>query len=452
MSPNLTVDARLSPSDGERLGAEIAEICGYIHAATCHLLDLLRTFDAERYWEELGFPSCAHWLNFACGFGLHSARERLRVAHALGGLPKIRTEFAAGRLSYSKVRAMTRVADAENEDFLLMVAKHGTAHHVEKLVSKYSRAEKLQNPDYTENLHRNRELTYYYDDDGCLVVKARLPAEQGELVVKALEMAMEDTPDVRPKGTWPAGTSGDDTVEREPVAARRADALTEVAETYLNNSKNSGSTADRYQVVIHVGPHSDISAGAAPGRDSHLENGPHVPAGTSRRIGCDCSRTIIHEDEKGEPLSIGRRSRSIPPAIRRALQARDGGCRFPGCTHTKFVDGHHIRHWADGGETSLDNLVLLCRHHHRLVHEGGFDCRRSKSGEVWFEDRRNQRLRDHPPMNSISPEDSLTWMYREFDKAFITHESCAAKWHAGEQMDYEHAVWLMLASRDAGAT
>lgn len=432
MPSNALVDTRFLQSDGERLGARISELCGYIHAATCHLLDLLREFDKERYWETLGFPSCAHWMNFACGFGLNAARERLRVAHALGDLPKTHAWFAEGRLSFSKVRAITRVANADNEDFLLMVAEHGTAHHLEKLVAKYRRVEKLQDADYAEEIHHNREVTYYYDHDGCLVLQARLPVEQGELVLKALEMAMEAQEDVRPRGTWPAGTSE----EREPVAACRADALAEVAETYMNNSENAGSTADRYQVIVHVG--------AAHGRDNHLADGPHVTAVTSKRIACDCSRTIIHEDANGQPLSIGRRSRSIPPAMRRALQSRDGGCRFPGCTHTKFVDGHHIKHWADGGETSLDNLVLLCRHHHRLVHEGGFDCKRSADGEIWFEDQRNQRLRDQPPLNSTSLEDSLAWMHREFEQAFITHESCTAKWHAGEDMDYEHAVWLMF--------
>lgn len=108
----------------------------------------------------------------------------------------------------------------------------------------------------------------------------------------------------------------------------------------------------------------------------------------------DCDRTIvtINEDKTGEPLSIGRRSRSIPPAIRRALRNRDGGCRFPGCTNTRFVDGHHIKHWADGGETGLDNLVLLCRHHHHLVHESGFTCERSMQGELFFKDERRRTL------------------------------------------------------------
>ena len=416
-------------SDSEKLGDEITELCGYIYAATHHLLELIREFDEMRYWEDLGFQSCAHWMNFKCGFGMNSARERLRVAHALGGLPKISEKFSAGAISYSKVRAITRVANEANEEYLLMVATHGTAHHVERLVAQYRRAKMLQDTEFAMDLHEKREVTYYYDHDGRLVMKARIPADQGELIVKALEMAMEED-------FVGAHVAGDVTAETS-IAARRADALCEIAETYMNNSENSGSTADRYQVVVHVGA---CLAGDI----------PHVTAETSRRIACDCSTTTIKEDENGEPLNIGRRSRTIPPPMRRALKARDGGCRFPGCTNHKFVDGHHIIHWADGGETSLENLVLLCRHHHHLVHEGGFDCKRSKDGEIYFLDQRERGLEPFSTPKDTTPEESLAWMYRKFadkevyPKGTWTAETPAAKWYAGEKMDMEHAVSLMF--------
>ncbi len=423
------------PSDSEKLGDEITELCGYIYAATYHLLELIREFDEKQYWAELGFHSCAHWLNFKCGFGMNSARERLRVAHALSGLPKISEKFSAGAISYSKVRAITRVADESNEDYLLMVATHGTAHHVERLVSQYRRAKKLQDTDFAMDLHGKREVTYYYDHDGCLVMKARIPADQGELIVKALEMAIEED--------FVGARLAGDTEEPEPIAARRADALCQIAETYMNNSENSGSTADRYQVVVHVGARP-AAQGHAASDHPHLENGPHVSAVTSRRVACDCSSTVIKEDEHGEPLSIGRRSRSIPPPIRRALKARDGGCRFPGCTNHKFVDGHHIIHWADGGETSLANLVLLCRHHHHLVHEGGFDCKRSKDGEIFFLNQRERRIEQFAASTGTTLEKSLAWMYRKHAGASINSESCTAKWYAGEEVEWDHAVSLMF--------
>ena len=156
MSSNVLTDPRFGQSEGEKLGDEITELCGYIYAATHHLLELIREFDKQQYWAELGFQSCAHWLNFKCGFGMNAARERLRVAHALAELPKIDEAFSRGALSFSKVRAMTRVADESNEAYLLMVATHGTAHHVERLVSQVRRAKKLQDAEFANDLYEKR--------------------------------------------------------------------------------------------------------------------------------------------------------------------------------------------------------------------------------------------------------------------------------------------------------
>jgi hypothetical protein len=451
-------------SEAEQLGEQITELCSYIYAAESRLLTLIRKFDDKEHWARLGFCSCAHWLNFNCGIGMNAAREKVRVANALAKLPKMDEKFSKGELSYSKVRAITRIADETNEDYLLMIAKHGTAHHVEKLVSKYRTAKRVQDASVANEQHRDRELSHYYDHDGCLVIKARLPAEQGALIVKALEMAMDKDFVGAPHGrdrVPPSGTNGmalpQEAEEPEPIATRRADALANIAETYMNNSESSGSTADRYQVVVHVvgaasehvveelvgAPHGcDRGHVSIPLEGSPLlQDGIDVTAETSRRIACDCSVVGIKEDENGEPLSIGRRSRSIPPPMRRALGTRDGGCRFPGCTNTRFVDGHHIRHWADGGETSLDNLVLLCRHHHHLVHEGGFDCKKSADGEIYFTDQRHEALPNWAELPRLASEHDIEqWMDREFFEATAEGEGCSAQWYAGEQMDWNMAV------------
>ena len=379
MSASVHYEPRFAKTQAEKLGQRITELCAYINAATAEFIQLIGEFDDNRYWEAEGFPSCVSWLNFHCGLGPGAAREHLRVAHALGSLPKISERFSDGRLTYSKVRAMTRVARPENEDFLLMVAKHGTAAHVERLVSQYRRVEKLRHPDIAQEMYLAREVTYHYDDDGCLVMKAKMPAEIGEIIVKALERAMDE----------------------QTVGARSRQA----------------------------GP--------------RLAGDEGVSAETSERLSCDCSKCTIEEDESGDPLNIGRKSRQIPPAMRRALWARDGGCRFPGCTNHKFVDGHHIKHWQDGGETSLDNLVLLCRFHHHLVHEGGFDCKKSKEAEIYFEDKREQRLKDIQESEPVSIEETLAWMYRKYADGDVSAETCKAKWHAGETMDTDYAVWVM---------
>ena len=337
--------------------------------------------------------------------------------------------FSKGELSYSKVRAVTRVADEKNEEQLLNFALHGTANQVERLVAQYRRFGHLQDEDCVHRQYVERAVTYYYDEVGSLVMKVKLPAEQGEMVVKALEKMMDV--DFKEPVDVSAETSDDDEQEaaKSPAAARRADALAHVAQHYLNNSDGSGSAADRYQVVVHVGNNESIQP--------QIENGPHVSAETSKRVACDCSTVTLIEDDQGEPLSIGRRSRTIPPSIKRALVARDGGCRFPGCTNQRFVVGHHIKHWADGGETSLDNLVLLCEHHHHLVHEGGFDCRKSEGNEIYFVDTRNEPLGNISRPRPISIENSLNWMRRRFAHARVTPETCISGPGAGERVNWK---------------
>jgi hypothetical protein len=438
-------------TEGVRLGAEITELCGYIYAATYRLLVLIREFDQQGYWEWPGLCSCAHWLNFKCGIGMNAAREKVRVAHALAGLPKISEAFRKGELSYSKVRAMTRIADTSNEDYLLMIARHGTAHHVEQLVSKYRRCKRLQETATANAQHLAREVICRYDTDGTVVIEARLPAEQGELVMKALELAMERRQtDLRAASRESKNAAGAARTV-EPFDAKRADALTEIAESYLNHGATSASTADRYQVVVHVSAETlkqdpDVSAETSAhinAGTSHIEGGPMIAAETSRRIACDCSRVPLVEDDDGEPLSIGRKSRSIPPAIRRALRARDDGCRFPGCTHKYFIDGHHIRHWADGGDTSLDNLVQLCRRHHRLVHEGGVACERLPDGRIVFRDRWNQFLSDVavlPAIHDAETGEQNAWMTARLSDLDIDERTCVPKWYAGETIDWKLAV------------
>ena len=264
---------------------------------------------------------------------------------------------------------MTRVADAGNEDYLLMIAKHGTAHHVEKLVSKYSTCKRLQEQQNANQQHEMRNLSYHYDDDGSLVIKGRFPPEQGALILKALEMAMERQ--------FKESTGQDESevtgAAHESFNTRRADAMLEVAESYLNHGPTSAWTADRYQVVVHVSAETlrkestpdevteaaDVTAvtsGYINADLSHLEDGPHVSAETSRRIACDGAITGLLEDNEGEPLSIGRKTRAIPPARRRELRARDYACRFPGCSNTQFIDGTT----SSTGPTAARRVWITC--------------------------------------------------------------------------------------------
>ena len=413
----------------EKLGAEITELYALITAATYDLLVKIREFDAAELWAGPGLCSCAHWLNWQCGIGMNAAREKVRVARALAVLPKISEAFRLGKVSYSKVRAMTRVATPDNEDYLLMIAEHGTAHHVETLVRGYRRAKRLNDPELANAQHDSRSFEYHWDDDGSLVFKGRLPAEVGAMLMQALSKAVNRADD-----------DTDVTAEtREPVSARRADAIEEMAESYLANGPATSSSAERYQVMLHVTAETSASSQMGCGE---IEAGPGVTAETSKRICCDTSVSRIVADKDGEPLSIGRKSRVIPPAMRRALKARDRQCRFPGCTHRHFIDGHHIHHWSEGGETSLDNLVLLCRHHHRLVHEGGFGCERDASGKIVFTDPAGMKIETSGSANRRYRGNFVPHLRERLEDRHIHAQTVVSGW-TGESMDLDLAVRLL---------
>jgi hypothetical protein len=425
------------PSDAdelpiEQLEAQITELAGHLNAAHYRWLLLIREFDRRVGWGDGKLASCAHWLNFKCGLNLGAAREKVRVAHALSDLPLISASMACGELSYSKVRALTRVASRATEKDLLNIALHGTAHHVEKTVRLFRRAMQAEELSREASQQANRALSYYYDEDGSLILKARIPALGGALVVKALQAAMAQLPDTEVVV---------ETSETLPLshAARRADALVRMAESSLKRKGSDSRTAEHYQVVVHVD--AETLRADAPGR-SHVEHGPTLPVETIRRIGCDASLIAVLENQEGKVLNVGRKTRSIPPAIRRALAARDPGCQFPGCTFTRFLDAHHIEHWANGGETKLTNLVTLCRWHHRLVHEGEIQVKPRSAGGWRFSKPDGQEF--HP----VDADALIEYAGTEIETDHrarglsITANTAATRWR-GERMDYDLAIFLL---------
>ncbi len=394
-----------------------------------------------------------------------AAREHVRVAHALEQLPKLSDAMRRGRVSYSKVRAVTRVATPETERSLLDVALAGTAAHVERVVRAWRRTDRAAEAYDDHRQQANRALHTWVDDDGMVVLRGRLTPEVGSVFRRALEAAVGadraatvdggsgaeeaavDASDAVDEAVA-AGSARADTVDEaagveRSFGQRQADALGRLAECALAGGLDRGTAGDRYQVVLHVdaetlaggaasdgqepgacGPDADgadagdavpaetrdraagspgvlagsgdagsagtDSAGAG-GTDAHGDvpaetrrtvrcaaascPGPHaerrqaalaedggirVAQETARRIACDAATVTMRHGPVGGVLDVGRRTRTISPALRRALAARDGQCRFPGCA-ARRCDGHHIRHWADGGETALSNLVLLCR-------------------------------------------------------------------------------------------
>jgi uncharacterized protein DUF222/HNH endonuclease len=419
----------------DRLGEEIAELSAHLEAATAQLLDLIREFDARGGWNH-GFSSCAEWLSWRVGVDPGAARERVRVARALGSLPLIAKALARGELSYAKVRALTRVATPETEERLLAVGRAGTAAHVERIVRGWRRVDALAEAREAARLHKSRAVHVYQDEDGMVVIRGRLTAEAGAVLMQALAAARE-TLYQRSRGADPAN---DVPVITPSTAQLQADALALLAETALHHDLDPGAPGERYQVVVHVDA-SALADPEAPGQ-SVLEGGAHVPAETSRRLACDASRVVMRHDADGRIVEVGARTRTIPPAIRRALHHRDRGCRFPGCA-VSFGQGHHIRHWAQGGPTTLSNLAMLCRRHHRAIHEEGYQIERRPDGELRFRRPDGRLLPDVPPPQTV-PDDPVRALRRRNVGAglHLGADTLRPGW-LGEPLDVGYAISVL---------
>ena len=537
--------------DVDRLGDRIAELSARIQAATYALLVLIRQFDERGGWQAGGFHSCAHWLSWRTGLAPGAAREKVRVAQALAALPRISAAMQRGQVSYSKVRALTRVATPESEAALLDLALAGTAVHVEQVTRAWRRVDRAAEIAEDGRRHAHRELRTWIDDDGMVVIRGRLAPEVGAAVLRALDAASEQL------RTQAADAPEEDTPELS-AEQRRADALGRVAEAALAAKLDPGTAGDRYQVVLHVdaetlapdaaADRNGVSAGTPPaavsangadrpadvpagtsgpatadtashtayvpagtfsvirptatGRaaasDGDLERqaadsakvranvAPYVPAGTSRptdaadeprpedaaapaargqaaledagglrvsaataqRLACDAGKVVMTHGAGGQVLDVGRKTRTVPPALRRALAARDRRCRFPGCT-ARRCDAHHVRHWAYGGATRLDNLVQLCRRHHRAVHEGGLRVTLDDAtGAVRFTQADGRPLPESPRWAgaALAPVDARL----AAAGVEIGPETAAPRWD-GERLDLDWTIDVLWRPRNGPA-
>jgi 5-methylcytosine-specific restriction endonuclease McrA len=422
----------------DRLGDQIAELSAHLDAATCSLLALIREFDARGGWNT-GFRSCAEWLAWRVGLDPGAARERVRVARALGALPVLSEALAKGELSYAKVRALTRVATPETEARLVAVGRAGTAAHVERIVRDWRRVDRRAEAREAARHHASRALHVHRDDDGTVVLRGRLTPEVGELFLRALDAAREALYQRRRAGV---PTASDPAAEPPTGPQQRADALALLAETALHHELDPGSPGERYQVVVHV----DAAVLADPDQpgQSVLEDGVHVSAETSRRLACDASRVVMRHDQDGRVVEIGARTRTIPPALRRALHHRDRSCRFPGCS-VRFGQGHHVRHWAQGGPTTLSNLALLCRRHHRAVHEEGYQVERTPE----FRRPDGRVLPDVSPPPVVPADPVVAMRARHSAQGLALHARTGLAGWLGERLDVGWAIDVLhpLATR-----
>ena len=426
--------------DLARLGDRIAELAAGINAAEAQMMTLIADFDRRGGWKD-GFGSCAEWLAWKIGIKIGPARERVRAARALENLPQTAGALREGSISYAKVRALTRVATPESEATLLEFARAGSAANLEQKVRMWKKLSRNEELTAEQARHRSRAFSVFVDGDGMYVVKGRLEPEVGAVLMRAVEAASDAlfrAEGGAARGGQVAGGSAGAAATREAgpdgprpkPKQRRADAVGLLAERALaagfgggescatpeggptggpdsERYAESGTRAERYQVMVHCDA-ATLAAEGEPGR-SDLD-GIRVSAETSRRMACDAAVVAMVHAKDGSMLSVGRRTRTIPPHIRRALEERDRGCRFPGCG-CRFTEVHHVKHWADGGETSLGNTILLCRRHHRAVHEGQVQLSVATDGTVVFFTPTGKMLADAPkqvwsdlaPVPSVHP-------------------------------------------------
>jgi Domain of unknown function (DUF222) len=429
----------------EELGQEIAVLAVHIDAATHRLLECIRHFDETCGWYQQGARSCAHWLAWRVGWDPATAREKVRVARALGKLPAIDQALETGKLSYAKARALTRIAKPETEAELVAMSAYATGAQLERLCRGYRRALAGDDPSAPEERTvRRRDLP-----GGMVRLEITLHPDEADLVMRALDCAREVK-----HASEPAAASADVATptdgapcDRDNVSAEtshwpsRADAMVAVAEGYLTGNTGTGKGGERFQVMIHVdqdplAPDGTLAA--------TLNDGSRVSAETFRRIACDCGLVAVSGNAANtQQLNIGRRSRQIPPAIRRALSLRDRGCRFPGCTNTRFLHGHHLRHWLHGGETSLGNLVQLCTAHHHLVHEGGWSAHLDADGALAFTAPDGRALPPEPPREMV--DDAVAFLReRAADQGLeLGAETNLPEWD-GNVVNYDWAVGAMI--------
>ncbi|PZA19843.1 HNH endonuclease [Modestobacter versicolor] len=435
----------------EELGREIRSGAVRLAAATAAWLELVAEFDEREGWGEVGVQSCAHWLAWQCGMSPGAAREHVRVARSLRGLPVTAAAFSAGRLSYSKVRAITRVADAGTEIELVELATHATASQVERVVRAWRRSDEVDEGRVAEK----RSFQWHWDADGMLTLQVRMDGESGAALLAAVEsLAERDARRERAAATRAAATdqapvddcpADPDAFPRERMSARRCRALGQLAEAAADADRRAGDPPRR-EVVVHVD--ADVLADDAAAGRAHLEGGPALAPAQVRRMVCEAALTVIVERD-GQPLALGRRRRLATRAQRRALLARDGGCARPGCTETRIerLHAHHLRPWRLGGRTDVSGMVLLCDVDHGLVHDEELVMTR-RGRELVVHDRTGRRV------------------WAPADTAFLDGVPAAARGAGplltlvpgpasgtempagGERIDLQHVVWALLVHRD----
>lgn len=369
----------------EKLARSIVEAAADVAAATARWLALVAEFDREEAYLEWECHSTAHWLIWKCGMAESTARQHVLVARALEELPHIAGAFARGEVSYCKVRALVRMATPDTEAELLELARVCTGTQLAKIARAYRRA--------TRDPERPRppRVEVDWDDDGDMVLTAKLPADVGLQFLRAMHVAATVAAGESEELTEAGRGDVDEKARQRRVG--KVVAFGTMVELALAGAGDAAASPPPPELVVTVSADelrslADEDGAREPAGDAGDEPLPGRRGLTrhmARRLACDATTATLVHDGRGSPLDLGRRSRTANPALRMALHQRSGGtCEFPGCSHRRFLHAHHIEHWADGGPTTLSNLVNLCSWHHRLLHEGRYRVRVGADGRLRF--------------------------------------------------------------------
>jgi hypothetical protein len=358
-------DTRPQDMDDHALVEAVTALGAHLAAGTARLLEVVSEAEKRGLPGSWDAKDAGQWLSWLTGFSPSKARDHAVVAGAIDDFPETKKALSSGEISFDQAKAITRSERPDHEDELVELAKSTTAGQLMSVVSAYRRASA---PGHADAAYERRYLHYFFDDHDSFVLTGRLAKDDGAIVAKAIEVFRDEF------------YRANDREQYLPQEKLSADALVAVADAALG-SDNKRSGADATQVVVHVD--ADALVTDDPDARCEIAGAGGIATATARRLGCDASIvTMIEKD--GQPLSVGRKTRKVPHGIRRALMARDQMCKFWGCTHARYTDAHHIEYWTEGGETSLDNLMLLCRFHHRLVHERGYRIERDNDENVDF--------------------------------------------------------------------
>ena len=461
--------------DVDALGDQIAEMSAHIDAAMHRLLAAIREFDSASGWHVQGALSCAHWLAWRVGWDLRTARERVRVARKLAELPLVDQELRRGAMSYSQARAISRVATADNEKLWVGYAKHMPASQLDTLCRSYQNVQAYDQAHRSEagaiagavaaaHVAAQRTVTRRTLDNGMVKFEIVVASDEAAMVWAALNAGIakagaDPTPaeptsaeptsaaqtPAEPRSAEPSRAEhsfGTPPTAKAPTSADRGRQRADVFMGIIQDRVRGGRPQRTPIEIIITVPHAGLHGSAEPSDLAMMADGEVIATATARRLCCDAGVVVAHIDAHGVPLSVGRKTRTIPAAIQRALRLRDRTCRFPGCTHSRYVDGHHIEHWANGGATALSNLMLLCSAHHTMLHEGG--CRVEVDGaNGWdFFDHRNRRIEaqpSHATSSNVSQRRGLAALHDAHAELAITANTNAAKWTGGP-IDYARCI------------